>query len=106
MLTIKDLEVRKITDIPHFSKVRVIHFAFTKDLHLYLFLLFVNQKKSKEYFLFYEKRQKVKIALSVGFGLSRYRGRGHPSSKNCPVKLWHPRPPPPHYTQHLGIKPP
>ena len=43
--------------------------------------IFINQKKSKEDFHFYQKkkkRQKVKIVLNVCFAVSHYRGSTQP----------------------------
>lgn len=60
---------------PHCFKVFIGHFVLWK---IYVSTGFINQKKSKEDFNFYEERWKVKTALSVCFAVSCCRDMAYP----------------------------
>ena len=60
---------------PAFPKFALRRFAFTKDLHQYLFLL--TERNPKKTFAFTKKWRKAYTAFSICFAAGRYGGSVH-----------------------------
>lgn len=65
---------------PHFSKLMLHHFAFTKELHLYL--VWATKRNPERIFAFMrkkkKKRQDEKTAFNICFAVSPERASRHP----------------------------